>query len=702
MKKRLLSLGIFFAVALSASAQVRKSCGFDKATNYLKSTNETYRQSLQSSEQKIQAIIANSTAQRGPTGTVYTIPVVVHVIHLGEAVGTGTNISNAQVQSAITNLNNVFRGTLGQPNDVEIQFVLAGVSPSGTSINGIDRINGTTVSGYAANGIIPFGSSFGAANETQVKNLANWDHNHYYNIWVVAKFEGEDQNGIQGFAYFPSAFHFVEDGIAILYNAFGYDPTSALGYNLKSFTNQNKTLVHEMGHAFNVFHTFEGDGDGTTCPANGNPATDGDRCADTDPHIQTAFNCPTGNNPCTGMPLGNVVKNYMDYSSETCQDRFTPNQITRMRASILATTREALTVSYAIKTSHPEPSFSAPAAICAASNQTAAIGLSANYAGINRVDVGSRILFSGSTKEDNGYLNGANNSMSLVRLEKSISTNINVKVHSVNSHQVKAWIDYNGNGTFEDATERILNVTSTAAGTTVTANFTPPATAVTTGYVRMRVMEDFPAGGYNVGGTLYTVTNFSACTQPVFGQIEDYAVKLYNLGTLPVKLNNFQINTNNCSNVLTAKFDDVSDLQSINIQRSSNGGNSFETIANLANSGLQYSYTDAHSATAVYRLEMKHKDGSSEFSQLVKALGCGKAQNLVQVFPNPAAQFINIARTDNKAATVNIINANGAVVLRSVIASNTTKLDIAHLANGLYTIQIQQDNEVQTSKFLKQ
>ena len=43
---------------------------------------------------------------------VYQIPVVVHVIHNGEAVGTGTNLSQAAIQSQIDVLNEDFRKNL--------------------------------------------------------------------------------------------------------------------------------------------------------------------------------------------------------------------------------------------------------------------------------------------------------------------------------------------------------------------------------------------------------------------------------------------------------------------------------------------------------------------------------------------------------------------------------------------------------------
>ena len=43
------------------------------------------------------------------TAQVLTIPVVVHVLHLGELVGEGTNISDEQILSCIRNLNERFR-----------------------------------------------------------------------------------------------------------------------------------------------------------------------------------------------------------------------------------------------------------------------------------------------------------------------------------------------------------------------------------------------------------------------------------------------------------------------------------------------------------------------------------------------------------------------------------------------------------------
>ena len=95
---------------------------------------------------------------------VITIPVVVHVIHKGEPVGTGTNISNAQIQSQIDILNQDFRRLntdvlfspapfRGSSADPLIQFCLAQQKPDGSSTNGIMRYLEPTQAEYSPLGV---------------------------------------------------------------------------------------------------------------------------------------------------------------------------------------------------------------------------------------------------------------------------------------------------------------------------------------------------------------------------------------------------------------------------------------------------------------------------------------------------------------------------------------------------------------------
>ena len=252
---------------------------------------------------------------------IYTIPVVVHVIHNGEAYGTGTNITDQQIFSAIEALNEDFRrmaGTNGFGNgvDVGIEFCLAARNPSGQPTNGIVRVNGSSVANYSTMGIEA--SSGTGAVEESVKALSTWPRASYMNIWVVNEIENNDGlSGIQGYAYFPV--NSPIDGIVLLYNAFG-----TVG-NLKSYTNMNRTLTHEVGHYLGLYHTFNST---TSCTGETNCATQGDRVCDTPPTIQ-AGSCSSP--ACSGTQQ---VENYMDYTSQTCQDMYTDGQKLRMRTTL--------------------------------------------------------------------------------------------------------------------------------------------------------------------------------------------------------------------------------------------------------------------------------------------------------------------------------------------------------------------------------
>jgi len=83
------------------------------------------------------------------TDEVYRIPIVVHILHLGEAIGEGTNLSEAQIISQIAVINHDFRrkaGTRGynehpDGGDARIEFVLAQRDPDGTPTNGLSLIH---------------------------------------------------------------------------------------------------------------------------------------------------------------------------------------------------------------------------------------------------------------------------------------------------------------------------------------------------------------------------------------------------------------------------------------------------------------------------------------------------------------------------------------------------------------------------------
>lgn len=523
MKKLLLLLtGLIFGISLNAqNSTTTDKCKTDFLHRNLYTNDPVYRQKFDASQAQVRNII--NSGIRG--GGVYTIPVVVHVMHLGSAEGTNENISDAQIQSAIDNMNDAYANIGYNGLDIEIQFALAQRDPNCQPTDGINRINASALTSggdaYATKGATD-------NNRTALKALSNWSNSDYYNIWIVTEIDNNNGgSGTQGYAYFPGAPNGT-DGAVILYNAFGYDPTGALGYNLKSYTNHNATATHELGHALDLYHTFEGDdanSDGTpdTCP----PTTAGlgDECADTDAHRRDDSDCQGGiQATCNGVANSTVYYNFMAYSSDVCQDRFTSNQKTRMRAAMEGP-RASLLTSLALT---PPPAQAPNTAAISCSPVTSPTGLGGGFAGIMSVTFGDRTSNTSNSENDgidygtSGYLDFSQDCMKYAEFEEGGNIPLSITTW-FNDHTIKVYVDWNNDGDFDDVTElaTTLNTIGNAnSGNDMTSgNITIPGTATTDEYLRIRFNADLnvPTG---------------ACDAPQYGQVEDYAIFINSSGAV--------------------------------------------------------------------------------------------------------------------------------------------------------------------------
>lgn len=324
---------VFLLGGTQAMAQVEK-CGSAAIHNYMMQTDPNYVQKMVAFENQV-AIMQNTIAQRTSSVSIYKIPVVVHVMHKGEPVGSGTNVSDVAIENAIRSLNEIYRKVAGTRGDglgvdVEIEFALAVRDPSGNCTNGINRVGMTGNATYMSSGVSTGSGNPGIADNT-LKGVVSWNQLKYYNIWLVSEINANSGgSGVQGYALFASSHGAPLDGAVMLANNF--------------IGGTSTTCAHELGHALNLYHTFEGSG-ASTCPAvtNGCGGGAGDCCADTPPHIASSSDCVTGTNACTGTPRDLFIHNYMDYSSDICQNMFTANQKTRMTTALTTTRASFLT-----------------------------------------------------------------------------------------------------------------------------------------------------------------------------------------------------------------------------------------------------------------------------------------------------------------------------------------------------------------------
>lgn len=267
--------------------------------------------------------------ENGAFRAVSTVPIIFHVIHNGEAVGSGDNISATYINAQITQLNNDFRkiaGTSGDNSnpvgaDTEIEFCAATIDPSGVTLTepGINRINRNSM-GWTAP---PYGTCTGGFNdayiEGTIKPQSQWNPDDYLNIWVM------DINcGILGYAQFPSSSGLGglntnggaanTDGVVVLTTSVGSTstPNPAGG----SY-NKGRTLTHEIGHFLGLRHIW---GDGS-CSVD-------DYCNDTPTSDAANYGCPTGHVSCSSTDM---VENYMDYTDDSCMNIFTNDQKARIQ-----------------------------------------------------------------------------------------------------------------------------------------------------------------------------------------------------------------------------------------------------------------------------------------------------------------------------------------------------------------------------------
>ncbi|MFZ1527297.1 MAG: M43 family zinc metalloprotease [Ferruginibacter sp.] len=315
-----------------------EKCGF--AATMEKARTRGFNSALY--EQVMQQLIEQRRQQNtfAPPTTIYTLPVVFHVIYNGTTEptpGIGANLSYAQIQAQIDQLNadyaDLSGSVYGVAEDMGVRFVAAKVDPSGNYLceAGVQRINFQTQAGWTDPSTL---ASIGAVMtefDNTVKPQTIWDPYRYINIWL-ADFSS---SGLLGYASFPafSTLAGLDDletdldaGVVVESGTVGSVslPGTSAPYDY------GRTLTHELGHFFGLRH-INGDGACLT-----------DYCADTPPQADLTSGCPaTGTlNGCTpSVPM--MFENYMDYSNDACLNTFTLNQSERCQVVMLNSPRRS-------------------------------------------------------------------------------------------------------------------------------------------------------------------------------------------------------------------------------------------------------------------------------------------------------------------------------------------------------------------------
>ncbi|HTL06907.1 MAG TPA: zinc-dependent metalloprotease [Chitinophagaceae bacterium] len=707
MKNQLALLAVLMLLITATVAVAQPMCGFDTRHQQQMRDDPAYKQSVLESETKIQQYIQEHASQLSRVGAIngvlYKIPVVVHVVHTGGMVGSIYNPSDAQIMGAINYLNDVFSGAYPGTEgvgDIQIQFVLASTDTNCNASTGIERINGSSLTNYAANGVN--NSTSGGVSDQALKDFCRWDASGYYNIYVVNKIDGKDGTSgqfVAGYAQFAGGYSHRTDGTIMLATQM------AAG---------QKTLPHEIGHALNLYHTFEGSADNSTCPVNTDCNVNGDKVCDTDPVSNNNvagvydFSCRTGTNTCNSAAYSiNTEHNIMAYTN--CYTLFTAGQKTRMLAAMSLSNRASLVSSWAVPGS-TYPSGFTPATAPSCTPVSGTNAMAGNYTGILGVSIANHAVSSDPPFADNGYVNKADKCQSMFPLVKNNTYTISVTLLEQNQEQVKAWIDYNNNGVFE-ATEQIFAMDNIPfviqkRELTVSGSFTVPGTVAAGTVVRLRLTNDLGSGYFS-----YNINN--GCYASNYGQTEDYPVMLSAAAALPVSLTSIAASRRASSVVVSWQTAFEQNAKSFEIERSVDGA-TFTTIGNVAalnsSTGGNYTYTDKNpnAGKLYYRLKQIDFDNRSERSKIVLVDPATNA-TAARVVQNPFTNQIafDFGKTQTGNASIQLIDLAGRQVFyknqeisgQSLITIN---LSGSVIASGVYILQINTQQGRYMQKVVKQ
>ena len=221
---------------------------------------------------------------------VINIPVYVHVVYSNSQ----ENISNTQIASQMTVLNNDFRKQNSDSSNTPAEF--AGVAADAEitfSLAGTFRY---------ANSRTSWGT-----NDAVKSTYPPITPETHLNIWVC-----NIGGGILGYAQFPGG-NSATDGVVCAPQYFG-----TTGYVQAPF-NGGRTMTHEVGHYLNLRHIW---GDGR--------CRQDDFVTDTPSSDRPNYGCPTY--PTAHCRSNDMTMNYMDYTDDACMSLFTEGQKARMRA----------------------------------------------------------------------------------------------------------------------------------------------------------------------------------------------------------------------------------------------------------------------------------------------------------------------------------------------------------------------------------
>ncbi|HEV8272589.1 MAG TPA: T9SS type A sorting domain-containing protein [Chitinophagaceae bacterium] len=299
---------ILFFVVTSLHLFAQKRCSMEEYVNKQISENTSLKEKLE----QVEVFTRERTSYPGTTQRVngveevITIPVVFHILYHTP----DQNIERKSLDLLIAALNRDFNKKNADTSNIPsvfkpyaasmgFEFKIATMDPRGVGTNGVVR-KYTPIGYWMSDDKMKFSESYGDDG---------WDSKSYLNIWICNMLD------VLGYSTFPGMDP-KKDGVVLsfedVFNPRGTTPT----------INDLRTVVHEVGHWFNLYHIW------------GEGYCGDDKVDDTPKQGSYTPGCPNGSRvTCSNGPTGDMYMNFMDFTDDVCMNMFTKGQ--RKRARVL-------------------------------------------------------------------------------------------------------------------------------------------------------------------------------------------------------------------------------------------------------------------------------------------------------------------------------------------------------------------------------
>ncbi|MCW3122901.1 MAG: C-terminal target protein [Flavipsychrobacter sp.] len=355
MKKTLL----FFCVVLlltNYNGYAQRKCGIVQVKNALIAKDANWQNKIEAQRSSLQSMADNYLQQKASgaakTTAASPIPVIFHIVVTADQLTQMGGYTGVQTRcdSQIAVLNCDFNRENSDSTiipsgwkplyaSVGIRFGLAHTQPNGWSTPGYEVI----IISNSDNGFMPGSDGYYSdVKHTAKGGIDAWDVTKYLNVWCFNFADGGNL-GLTLAKSMASGATANEEGISLTWLALGKQTIAGdLKFPSGGKFIRGRTLTHEMGHFFEIWHTW-GDDFGK-CAWNGGVD---DGIADTPPEADHKYGIPTDtipggtiyddcilNGTAPMQPIGVASLDFMNYTDDVAMAMFTTQQAAAMAAHV--------------------------------------------------------------------------------------------------------------------------------------------------------------------------------------------------------------------------------------------------------------------------------------------------------------------------------------------------------------------------------